>query len=201
MTITDEIIDDVTDDVIDDVTGDVIDDLKLAAPCGLYCGICPDYEQGICHGCGCTCADPDERTKTNEEECLVQERHQGCAIYQCCVEAKGLRDCSACSDFPCVLFVCFTHDPLDRTRLPALMNLQRRRRLGLVRWLREERAFWQKEENRRKWRALRESLESKGQVWGERKRRGKRGDEDWSHFLSTLREISSLSDNERRRRR
>ncbi len=194
------IIDDVTEDIIEDVTDDLGDDLKLAAPCGLYCGICPDYEQGICHGCGCTCANPNKRMNTNEGQCAVQERHEVCPIYQCCVEAKGLRDCSACSDFPCVLFIHFTHDPLDRTHLPALMNLQRRRRLGLARWLQEERAFWQNEDNRCKWLEFRKSLEDKGRAWAERKRRSKGRDEEWRRFLSTLREARSLTCNERRRR-
>jgi hypothetical protein len=173
----------------------ITDDVKLAAPCGLYCGICPDYEKGICHGCGCKCANADAG-----ESCPTQQRHEVCAIYQCCVEAKGLRDCSLCSDFPCALFICFTHDPLNRTHLPALLNLQRRRRLGLARWLQEERAFWQNGENRRKWRELRKSLEGKGRAWEERKRQGKRRDEDWSHFLSTLREMCSPTYNQRRRR-
>ncbi|MFB0546065.1 MAG: DUF3795 domain-containing protein [Anaerolineae bacterium] len=169
----------------------ILEDIELAAPCGLYCAICPDHVSnsgGDCHGCGCKRGD-----------CAAQDRHAACAIYQCCVVEKGLEDCTACPDFPCLSLIRFTHDPLNRNHLPAMINLQRRQRMGVARWLEEERVFWQNDEHRSQWLQLQRELEEKRQQWEKRRLLVKNGGEDeekvagWCHFWRTLRRARGLS--------
>ena len=160
---------------------------KLAAPCGLYCGICPAFQAGDCHGCGC-----------RNEDCLARERHASCAIYRCCVEERGLEDCAACADFPCAPLILFTHDPVRREHLPAMLNLQRRQRLGRAEWLRRERAFWQDEERQAEWLHLQELLREKWRAWEESKLKVQSEDDDgqeiagWGDFWRAFRRTRSL---------
>ena len=82
---------------------------KLAAPCGLYCGVCGMY---IAHR--------DDNQKFKErlatvygvsaddikcEGCLSDELFvycKTCPIRSCIVE-KGIEGCHQCNDFPCTL--------------------------------------------------------------------------------------------------
>jgi len=60
------------------------DDIKLAAPCGEYCGICPHYEKE-CEGCS------------------IHKGHPSwgeCKLYTC-VSKRGIEHCGLCADFPC----------------------------------------------------------------------------------------------------
>ena len=79
--------------------------LRLAAPCGLYCGVCSTFLEGICHGCGC-----------QAEDCFAAEKHRVCVIYRCVLE-RGFQDCSSCDDFPCTELIQFAFDPIMRTHL------------------------------------------------------------------------------------
>jgi hypothetical protein len=65
-------------------------------------------------------------------------------------------------DFPCATLLRFAHSG-DNERLPLILNLQRRRRLGSTRWLAEEQAFWARPENARQWARLRRRLSEKRQ--------------------------------------
>jgi len=65
-----------------------------AGTCGIYCGYCPVYkrkEKG-CLGC----------EWVNEQLRKVKESHKGCAFWEC-AEAKDLKCCLLCKEFPCQL--------------------------------------------------------------------------------------------------
>ena len=57
------------------------DIVKLAAPCGLYCGACKFYLVDKCEGC----------KKKREEKCPIWK----------CAENLGMRFCGECEHFPC----------------------------------------------------------------------------------------------------
>lgn len=118
-----------------------VNDEKLAAPCGLYCGACIDrlvYES--CHGCGCSC-----------EKCAATEHHKRCNIYQCSVSERKLASCSECSEFPCTKLIQFCYNPVWMHHLPVIENLKRRQKIGLEKWLEEQRQFWKNDWYRRAW--------------------------------------------------
>jgi hypothetical protein len=110
--------------------------LKLAAPCGLYCGVCSTSLEGVCHGCGCQAND-----------CLAAEKHTVCSIYLC-VQERGLQDCSSCEDFPCTKLIQFAFDPVMRTHLPVLYNLARRKKIGIKAWIREQQTYWNENQDK-----------------------------------------------------
>lgn len=58
-------------------------------PCGIYCGICPNYirDKNICLGA--------------TEHC---KKRKCKGIYICCIEKKGYSHCYECSSFPCSRF-------------------------------------------------------------------------------------------------
>ena len=45
----------------------------------------------------------------------------------------------------------FAHNADHPERIPAIVNLQRRRSLGVERWLAEERVFWQQPDREEQW--------------------------------------------------
>ncbi len=51
-------------------------------PCLLYCGSCRYFMNAECKGCG-------------------TESREGCSIYECCRNKRGLKFCSECEQFPC----------------------------------------------------------------------------------------------------
>jgi hypothetical protein len=104
---------------------------NLAAPCGLYCGVCSDFVlDGVCHGCGCDCG-----------QCAAGPHRRACHIYRCVTE-RELGSCAECDDFPCTRIIQFAYDPIWRTHLPVLENLRRIRRIGTEAWLDEQEAYW-----------------------------------------------------------
>jgi len=124
---------------------------RLAAPCGLYCGVCIDYlVYKSCHGCGCQC-----------EKCDVLERHKQCDIYKCCVERRGLKACSECEDFPCSLFIQFCYNPVWLHHLPVIENLRRRKTIGTERWLKEQKKIWKNKWYLRRWIWLQKECEDR----------------------------------------
>jgi len=56
----------------------------LAAPCGLYCGVCgSNLMSHECHGCGCDCG-----------ACAGAAHAEGCRIARCAAD-RGYATCAA----------------------------------------------------------------------------------------------------------
>ncbi len=113
-----------------------------AAPCGLYCGVCPDYTSGTCHGCKCKCG-----------KCIGTGHASVCEIYKC-VAAKDLKSCSDCGDLPCTQLIQFTVDPVWRTHTPCIENLRRQKKIGVDAWIREQEAYWKDPKRLKRWNNL-----------------------------------------------
>ena len=114
---------------------------RLAAPCGLYCGVCGVY---IAH--------VDNNTKFKErlatvygvsadqvrcEGCLSDDLFaycQTCPIRSCTIE-KGIEGCHRCDDFPCAFIEGF---PLPVGKKVILRAIPAWRELGTERWMEEE---------------------------------------------------------------
>ena len=113
-------------------------DANLLAPCGLYCGICNDFNAGECKGCGsdCTC-----------EKCAACWHHEHCKIYQC-VADKGYKTCAECDDLPCTMLIEFCFDPIWRSHRPVIENLRRMKKIGYETWLAEQKEYWSDPEKR-----------------------------------------------------
>ncbi len=120
-------------------------DEKLAAPCGLYCGICGDFNKGRCTGC--TVRSPYD---------------ENCDIIKCATDKK-VDTCASCSELPCTLLVQFTADPIWRTHLPCIENLRRQKKIGRELWLKEQATYWKDEKRRSRWLALSSECERKKQ--------------------------------------
>ena len=117
------------------------DKKKLAAPCGLYCGVC-----------AILIADRDNNTKFKErltgvygvtadqiqcQGCLSDELFvycQSCPIRSCAIE-KGIEGCHQCDDFPCQFIDDF---PLPVGKKVILRAIPTWRELGTERWMEEE---------------------------------------------------------------
>lgn len=123
--------------------------LSPAAPCGLYCGICPDYKAGTCHGCRCKCG-----------KCSGTGYASVCDIYKC-VTSKGLKTCSGCADMPCTRVIQFTADPVWRTHLQCIENLRRQKKIGIDAWIKEQEAYWKDEKRLKRWNNLGKECERK----------------------------------------
>ena len=114
---------------------------KLAAPCGLYCGVCAVL---IAHR--------DNNAKFKErltgvynvtadqvrcQGCLSDERFvycQTCPIRSCTIE-KGIEGCHQCQDFPCKFIDDFSIAVGKKVILRAISAW---RELGTERWMEEE---------------------------------------------------------------
>ena len=59
------------------------------------------------------------------------------------------------------MLVRFNHNAQHPERLPAILNLQRRKDLGLNRWVAEERTFWQQMDKAEQWGAFQQALKEK----------------------------------------
>ena len=59
-------------------------DMKLATPCGEYCGLCPHYQEE-CDGCGFHKGHPSWGE---------------CKLYACALKHR-VKHCGLCTDFPC----------------------------------------------------------------------------------------------------
>ena len=118
-----------------------IDKQALAAPCGLYCGVCGVY-----------IATRDNNEKFKERLTTVygvsaEEIHcmgclsdnvwlfcQQCDIKACC-QKKGYQGCHQCDDFPCSLIEEFSFPVGKKVMLRAIPTW---RELGTERWMEEE---------------------------------------------------------------
>ena len=114
---------------------------ELAAPCGLYCGVC-----------GIWVAHRDNNTKFKERlttvygvsvdeikcgGCLSDELFgycQTCSIRSCTID-KGIEGCHQCNDFPCKFIENF---PLPVGKKVILRAIPIWREIGTKRWMEEE---------------------------------------------------------------
>jgi len=95
----------------------------LSAPCGLYCGICPKYEDKTCEGC-----------HSDFHFC----DHKGCNIYKCCVNEKKFNWCFECEEFPCVEIKNFTKWRSWISHKDCIKNLNRMKEIDIKEWLKEQ---------------------------------------------------------------
>ena len=114
---------------------------NLAAPCGLYCGVCSVY---IAHR--------DDNVKFKEkltavygvgvddircEGCLSDNPFVYCKVcsIKSCTREKGLEGCHQCNDFPCKTIEDFSFPVGKKVMLRAIPAW---RQLGTDRWMEEE---------------------------------------------------------------
>ena len=114
---------------------------NLAAPCGLYCGVCSVY---IAHR--------DDNVKFKEkltavygvgvddircEGCLSDNPFVYCKVcsIKSCTREKGLEGCHQCNDFPCKAIEDF---PIPVGKKVMLRAIPAWRQLGTDRWMEEE---------------------------------------------------------------
>lgn len=144
------------------------EDLKLAAPCGLYCGACIDYlVYKSCHGCACECG-----------KCDASGHRETCSIYKCCFEQRGNKACYECEEFPCSILIRFCYSPVWLHHLPVIENLRRRKTIGSEKWVKEQKENWSNEWYLRRWlwlqkeceKRLERSLEETKDIFSEKKR-------------------------------
>ena len=117
------------------------DKKNLAAPCGLYCGVCSVY---IAHR--------DDNVKFKEkltavygvgvddircEGCLSDNPFVYCKVcsIKSCTREKGLEGCHQCNDFPCKAIEDF---PIPVGKKVMLRAIPAWRQLGTDRWMEEE---------------------------------------------------------------
>ena len=114
------------------------DNLQYLAPaCGLYCGICSDYVNEECHGCGCGCG------------CAGKWHIEHCEIAEC-AKSRNLESCAGCEDLSCTLLIQFTNDPIWTTHSVCIENLRRRKKIGTVKWILEQKEYWSNENHCKK---------------------------------------------------
>jgi hypothetical protein len=126
----------------------------LAAPCGLYCGVCGDYVNGECHGCGCRCG-----------RCAGDHHARSCDIAKC-AKSKGFQTCAQCEDLPCTRVIQFTCDPVWRTHAACIEDLRRQKRIGVQAWLKEQETYWSDEGNRKRRLALHQECSERAKTFG-----------------------------------
>ena len=114
---------------------------ELAAPCGLYCGVCGVY---VAH--------KDNNLKLKErlttvfnvgidglkcKGCLSNELFEHCKTCQIksCTIEKGIEGCHQCDDFPCPFI---DNIRMDIARKVVLRSVPARRKLGTNQWMEEE---------------------------------------------------------------
>ncbi|MBW2599502.1 MAG: DUF3795 domain-containing protein [Deltaproteobacteria bacterium] len=117
------------------------DKKKLAAPCGLYCGVC-----------GILMAHRDNNVKFKERLAPVYGvnpediRCEGClsddVFFYCkvcpikdCVGQKGIEGCHQCDEFPCRIIEDF---PIPVGKKVILRSIPAWRKLGTEKWIEEE---------------------------------------------------------------
>ena len=85
------------------------------SPCGALCPECAKYP-AECAGC---------RSIEGRVYRLAYTGQAVCAVYECCVKGKNMRDCGACPALPCEKF---TKDPTlsDKENAANLAKMLRR---------------------------------------------------------------------------
>jgi hypothetical protein len=112
-------------------------DINLAAPCGLYCGICRQYlvlkkdlfeERGLKQGC---------------KGCRI--RHKNCAFIRrdCHALKKDEIDfCYECEKFPCDNLKKLDKGYRERWSVNLIKNLEKIKEVGAEEWLEEQRRLY-----------------------------------------------------------
>jgi hypothetical protein len=112
-------------------------DINLAAPCGLYCGICRQFlvlkkglfeEKGLKRGC---------------EGCRI--RHKNCAFIRrdCPALKKDEIDfCYECEKFPCDNLKKIDKGYRERWSVSLIENLKRIKSIGAEEWLQEQKELY-----------------------------------------------------------
>lgn len=113
----------------------------LAAPCGLYCGLCGvyiahrdydlEFKERLAKAFGLDIDDIRCNGCCSDELFMFC---QSCHIRSC-VADKGIEGCHKCNDFPCGFIDNF---PLHHGRRVMLRAIPTRRELGIERWIEEE---------------------------------------------------------------
>ena len=106
-----------------------------SAPCGVYCGACPSFKIS-CNGCG----SKDKKQKRSSK--------WGCKLRVCCFEKMNFKFCYECEGFPCKdyskkLIECHKDDKRYRYRHESPSNLKRIKKVGVQKWLKEQKTRWQ----------------------------------------------------------
>ena len=124
---------------------------NLAAPCGLYCGVCVDFlKHESCHGCSCICG-----------SCASLEHRENCDIHRCCVEEKGFDTCKECDELPCSKLIQFCYSPIWLHHMPAIENLKRQKAIGTKKWLSEQQEIWRNKWYLERWLWLQKECEGR----------------------------------------
>lgn len=120
------------------------DKKALTAPCGLACWLCELYEENLtdklaeviharlgvpkeaiaCKGC-------------RQQDGCHYHIPQRCATLEC-AKAKGVKLCSDCKDFPCVLLAPVADKAAQYPHNMKLYNLCRIKKIGLDAWSEKE---------------------------------------------------------------
>ena len=109
----------------------------IAPACGLFCGVCSDFINNECHGCGCDCG------------CAGKWHFEHCKINECS-QNRNLESCAECGDLPCTILIQFTNDPIWTTHSVCIENLRRRKKIGTEKWIEEQQEYWSNEDNQKK---------------------------------------------------
>lgn len=89
--------------------------------CGLNCAKCDVKKRGECEGCR---GNPDKHWSPQCE-------------FRPCAEAKGLRYCFQCDEFPCKKIQAFAEDGYDHHRI-AVENMKEMKKIGLQKWIEKQ---------------------------------------------------------------
>lgn len=93
---------------------------SLIGCCGIYCGLCNKYQSEAPSRC---------------IGCKLGEQHSWCSIWNCCVKKHKFETCIECKEvFTCKIFL--------RRKvaewIPAVDNLDQIKKVGLEKWLEEQ---------------------------------------------------------------
>ncbi len=100
---------------------------QITGICGLFCGTCPSFADGICGGC---------LSGRVSETCAVC-RHG----FRDCAREHGIVRCSECGDFPCEMLERFRDahivDGISHHER-ILEYVRRQKEIGVAAWVREQ---------------------------------------------------------------
>ncbi|MGQ9641809.1 MAG: DUF3795 domain-containing protein [Candidatus Bathycorpusculaceae bacterium] len=105
---------------------------NLVAPCGLYCGECTAFLNKKCGGC-----------RSNQG--LSKRYRKYCKIYKCS-DAKSLKICLECNEFPCKNFNFFKAERLEDSSwfLDIWSNMRQIAEIEVLHFLRKKAAWLNK---------------------------------------------------------
>jgi hypothetical protein len=95
----------------------------LIGCCGLYCGLCSKYQSKAPSRC---------------LGCKAGEQHSWCSIWNCCVKKRQLETCAQCQDLSRCKILKKRKFLKDPGWIPAPHNLRTIKKVGLEKWLEEQ---------------------------------------------------------------